>query len=195
MARKGPSTKDYGGFAYDRGKRKRTKVGVGSTVSMRCDDCKHVRYVAPMELRRAAQARCLRCGGHLSMCDSEAKRTRAERAPLERKVGPKCKACGAKFAHVPGLVDHLTSAAASACRFEYRSERYIKERPGAGAYLEGTITLHRASRGSKPWSLQAVAPDGSPLVLFQGYRQFECYEEMARFDPGFSSGDLVQRDD
>ena len=194
MARKSPSTKDYGGYCYDRGRRLRTKLGVGSTISMRCDECKTLRYVAPLEMRRTAQPRCLRCGGHLNMCNSEAKRTRHERKPVYRPVGVKCKVCGSKFTDAGMLADHLAKPESS-CRSEYCREHYVKHRPNVGIYLEGTIVLYRSHKCYKRWSLRAVKPDGSCLIMFTSNNRCECFDEMAKYDSQFDPHDLFQREE
>jgi hypothetical protein len=112
-----PVISDHGGSSYPQ--RRRFKLDKARTLSFRCRDCKVVRFVLPHELNRAAQPRCLACGGTLEETEASHKRhierievVRAmetkERPPEQPKARkPVCQSCGASFLDAHSLSGHL----------------------------------------------------------------------------------------
>lgn len=125
MSKRGPYIRDESGSSYGSRRSHTHKIAKGKTIVMRCDDCGTSRVVAPIETHRAAQPRCLACGGHLSICQAELDRTRDKRVPLVRMNGVKCKACGKKFLESTDLDRHLQDVN-SDCAEEYRREGYTR---------------------------------------------------------------------
>ena len=93
--RKDPVVDDYAGSNYgSRGRNKRT-----GQLSFRCDSCGTLRYVNKRELSRAAQPRCLACGGCLLETDATEKKEKSDNKnygkDLKRERNARrCRECG-----------------------------------------------------------------------------------------------------
>ena len=180
---KNPSVKDYAGNNYVRGSRFRTKLKKENVGSYRCRDCGTLRYVAPMEWRRAAKPHCIRCGGPLEETPESEKRslgTKTERKRAQQsfelekaqaKAQPQCRGCGARFHDRSFLAQHV--ALDTDCRLEYRVSRINR----STACLGGTAYVHRAPGAYKPWFVQALnAANGELLVVERFQRKMDAEE-------------------
>jgi len=167
MGRK-PTVSDYGGKSYPGGRQTRLKKS--NVLSFRCRDCKTVRYVLPHELGRAAQPRCLACGGPLEETETSherhLERTEAIRAiqsgkrSLEQKrtskKNPVCSSCGAIYSDGTGLAGHLRRN--NSCRQSYVTAGRWGEYKGKKV-LQGTGVASQVI-SEHPWSVTFLCVDG-----------------------------------
>jgi hypothetical protein len=87
---------DYGGNRQRTTHRRANYGDNAGQVSMRCLDCESLRYVAPLELARAAQPRCIKCGGPLEEIKASKKRRGMPTSKIaEHKTVARCRGCGA----------------------------------------------------------------------------------------------------
>lgn len=109
---------DYGGGNYGRRSCGKTFKSAESTRSMRCNDCRTLRYCTNKELHRATQPRCLACGGSLTETAASHDRHIGKPPPRPAPTGIKCKGCGRRHADLATHQAHLSKH--QECRDYYR---------------------------------------------------------------------------
>lgn len=159
------SQNDYGGNRVH-GSPGRHAVGRGSRHSMRCRDCGTLRYVLPVELRRAASPRCMACGGPLEQLEVDRKRMglpkRIEPSRSTKLVTRRCPACGVPIRHNRDLAAHLV--ATLMCREYHGRERLVFPWQGA-MVIPGSIIVERNDRSYKRWEVVGISTGGAMVSM------------------------------
>jgi len=100
---------DYGGDAHRT--RKKYKTGLGNRRSFRCLSCNKLRYVLRSELGRAANVRCLECGGALEETPADKKNENYQKPEKTKKSKDhrrrRCPNCGELAVTNRDLAAHL----------------------------------------------------------------------------------------
>lgn len=179
--KKAPFIDDYGGNSY--GGRRRTRAGSGSHQSFRCRDCQKIRYVHRRELARAAQPRCLACGGTLEETESEQKRHKQERKQvIERQF--RCRICGVAMGPFcnDSTMRHLMSS--GECRQELFRDGWTM---ACGAFF-GTLTINRLETSHKRWEVRGVVLDGRDISIGRFHTQTAAKQFIRDSEDYFTHG-------
>lgn len=171
---KKPVVGDHAGHNYPRARV--TKLTKETTKSLRCNSCQKLRFVTPIELRRASRPRCLGCGGALVEIEASVRRelgTKPQRKAAAKQTASaiqdvrerlKCWGCGftGTGTHL-ALAHHLSNG--RDCRREYvDSGKLMRERYIANcAFIEKIGTFYK---------VKAVVATTGEFVVIQSFKLY-----------------------